>query len=305
MTERFLAIIFLFSSTHFGFSQNELDDSELLSEYDSTELTDLINYYLYIDSIEQTLHYDSVGTISILDGMATLKIPSEYYYLNAKDAKSVLEDAWDNIPSNETRGMLISKHGLLSDSTIAITIELSNEGHVSDQDAESINYTELLAKMQSALIEQNLQRKSDGFDRVTLVGWASPPFYDNVEKKLHWAKEANFSSQEFNTLNYDIRILGRESTIDLTFVTGMDQLEYVKSHVEEIVYGVNFTEGNRYSDYNSKTDRTAEYGIAGLVAGGLVYKAVKIGFLAKFWKLILIGGGALLVSIRKLFRWKK
>ena len=64
---------------------------------------------------------------------------------------------------------------------------------------------------------------------------------------------------------------------------------------------LDYKPGQRYEDFNSSTDRVAEYGLAALI-GGIAAK--KLGLLAvigvalvKFWKIMLIaiavaGGGA-------------
>ena len=44
---------------------------------------------------------------------------------------------------------------------------------------------------------------------------------------------------------------------------------------------VNFTEGNRYADFNGRTDKVAAYGLAALIAGGIAAKA-------GFFKVILV-----------------
>ena len=67
------------------------------------------------------------------------------------------------------------------------------------------------------------------------------------------------------------------------------------------------------ADYNAATDHTAEYGIAGLIAGAAGLKvAAKVGIfalLAKkfaiFWKFILIGILAVGGGIKKLFGRKE
>lgn len=68
------------------------------------------------------------------------------------------------------------------------------------------------------------------------------------------------------------------------------------------------TSGNRYADYNSATDKTAEYGIATLVAGGA---AAKMGlftklfaFLLAFKKPLFMGVAALIYGVSKRFSGK-
>lgn len=78
-------------------------------------------------------------------------------------------------------------------------------GYVEDDDANSINYDDLLKTNQ----EENQQRINEGYSPIQLIGWAAKPFYDNNKKVLHWAKELNFGGDSLNTLNYNLRILGR------------------------------------------------------------------------------------------------
>jgi uncharacterized membrane-anchored protein len=70
---------------------------------------------------------------------------------------------------------------------------------------------------------------------------------------------------------------------------------------------VNFQEGQRYADYNASTDKTATYGLAALVAGGVaakagLFKSLWIGILA-FKKFIIIGLIALAGLIKQVFNW--
>ena len=46
--------------------------------------------------------------------------------------------------------------------------------------------------------------------------------------------------------------------------------------MQEVITFAEFSPGSRYEDYNAATDKLAEYGVAGLVAGGAV--AAKAGF---------------------------
>ena len=80
-----------------------------------------------------------------------------------------------------------------------------------------------------------------------------------------------------------------------------------------------FGAGARYEDFDGKTDKVAEYGLAGLVLGGAgvaAAKLVKVGILAKFSKVILaaliagkkviIGLAVALVAIlKKIFTGRK
>jgi len=143
----------------------------------------------------------------------------------------------------------------------AITYSFEEDGYVKDDDAKDINYTELLDQMKTDTKEANEKRVKDGYEKIQLVGWAQEPFYDNATHKLHWAKEIKFETDSINTLNYNIRMLGRRGVLVMNVISGMDNLPLVKSKMNTILASTDFTKENRYEDFNSSTDKIAEYGI--------------------------------------------
>jgi len=147
----------------------------------------------------------------------------------------------------------------------------------------------------------------EGYGSVDLIGWAKPPRYDAAAHKLYWAKELKFGGEKENTLNYNIRMLGRGGVLVLNVVASMHQLAQVEAATPAILAMVNFQDGHRYADYNSSTDKTATYGLAALVAGGIaakagLFKGLWLGILA-FKKVILVALIAMAGSIKKFFAW--
>src|SRR5205823_5489518 len=119
--------------------------------------------------------------------------------------------------------------------------------------------------------------------------------------------EVRFGNETENTLNYNIRILGRRGGLVLNSVAGMSQLPEIERNTPAILSAVQFNSGNRYADFNPASgDKVATYGIAALVAGGVA--AAKLGFFKGLWVLILgakkfviIGIAAVATWFRKLF----
>lgn len=288
----------------------QAQDEEISLE-DTTGLADKIlesAYKSYVDSITGTFD-KKTGKVVIADGLAEIKVPDGYYFIGKEDSKRLLVDLWGN-PPESVEGVLgaLSKAGVNSitepDSWL-VTVSYEETGYIKDEDAESINYDELLSEMKSETSAANTQRQEMGYGTMELVGWAVPPFYDKKAKKLHWAKELNFGNSPDNTLNYDIRILGRKGVLVLTAVSDMNILEEVKQDMPEILEAVNFEQGNRYADFDPSVDKVAAYGIAGLVAGKVLSKVGFFALIAKFWKFIAVGGVAALAFIRRLFFRKK
>jgi uncharacterized membrane-anchored protein len=257
----------------------------------------------------QSLHFRD-GHIEVPQAKAHFDLGSEFRYLDKADARRVLEDYWNNPPDDGVLGMVVPRHPALDeDGSWVVVVTYADEGYVSDADAAKIDYDELLSDMKESAIEENDARREQGYGTVDLVGWAVPPRYDVGSKKLHWAKELRFEGQKRNTLNYDIRVLGRHGYLSLNAVAGMGELEQVRAGMQQLLPMTGFDEGARYADHNPSTDKIASYGLATLIGGGLAAKAglfAKLGLvLAKFWKLLAIGLVALVGGIRKLLGIRK
>ena len=236
------------------------------------------------EQFEASLKYQG-GAITLPNGVATLRIPASFRYLGPKDASRVLEDAWGNPPGPKTLGMLFPANiGPLQENTWGVVITYEKDGHVSDEDADKIDYQELLASIQGEIADSNKERVKQGYAPLQLVGWAEPPHYDKASHKLYWAKELRFGDSTPHTLNYNIRVLGREGVLILNAVASMNDLASIQKDMQQVLTFTDFVEGQRYADYNPSTDKLATYGIAALIGGAV---AAKTGLLAKLGVLLL------------------
>jgi uncharacterized membrane-anchored protein len=80
----------------------------------------------------------------------------------------------------------------LSDSWGAV-VTFDETGYVSDEDAASTDYDELLSAMQEGTREANAARADAGFGTIDLVGWAERPAYDPATHPVVWAQNLRFS----------------------------------------------------------------------------------------------------------------
>lgn len=257
------------------------------------------------EQIEKSLTYET-GKINLGKNLAIMQVPAGYRYLSAKQSQYVLSQLWGNPPDSTTLGMLFPENqGPFHENSHAIEISYSEEGYIDDSDAKDLDYTDLLTEMQSDVRDGNPDRVQAGYPKVELVGWASPPFYDANTHKLHWAKELNFENSETNTLNYNIRILGRKGYLVLNVIGDISVLPAIKKNINPVLASVDFTKGNRYRDFNPDIDEVAAYGVGGLIAGKVL---AKVGFFAlflKFWKVIIGVVMAAFYYIRKKFFGEK
>ena len=245
------------------------------------------------------------GTIVLPNKVATLHLGEKYRYLDPSETNKLLM-AWGNESDTTTQGTIIANDvDPWSESGWAVILTYDDDGHIDDSDAAEIDYDDMLKDMKEGTEDYNAERKKAGFEAVHLVGWAEKPHYDASAKKLYWAKELNFEGTSGNTLNYDVRVLGREGVLSMNAVATMNSLEQIRGEMRPLIEVAEFNEGYRYGEFNAKTDRVAEYGLAALIAAGV---GAKLGLFAKlgalllaFKKFIILGFIALGAFIKKLF----
>ncbi|QEC40441.1 DUF2167 domain-containing protein [Pseudobacter ginsenosidimutans] len=272
------------------------------NEEDSLAMEKALMKQVY-DSINASMKY-STGTIKLPDGTIELKVPAGFKFLDAAQSQKVLTEFWGNPPSKETLGMIFPENGgPMTEGSYAFVVSYESIGYVKDEDADKINYDDLLKDLREGEKAENEERKKAGYEAIHMIGWASKPFYDKENKILHWAKELQFGTSTDHTLNYGVRILGRKGVLVLNAVATMDELNLVKADIPKVIHIANFTSGNTYSDFNPDVDEVAAWTIGGLVAGKILTKVGLWAVIAKFGKFIVLGiiaiGGWLFSRFRK------
>jgi uncharacterized membrane-anchored protein len=264
---------------------------------DSTELR--------IKEIEQSLIYKK-GVIELESGNATLAVPKGLRYLSKAQSIYVLTDLWGNPADSSILGMLVPENrGVLDSNSWVFTISFDEMGYVKDDDADDIDYDDLLEEQQKEFKEANPDRIKEGYQAIEFIGWASSPHYDQDKKILHWAKELKFGQDSLNTLNYNLRVLGRKGVFMLNAVASMSELPEVKSNIDKVIGSVKFKDGHQYADFLPDVDNVAAWTIGGLVAGKVLAKVGFFLLLAKFWKLIALAITGVGSGIWKYFKRRK
>lgn len=260
---------------------------------------------LEIQQIENSLQYQT-GVISLKDGLAKITVPQGFKFLDAEQAEYVLTELWGNPKTGTTLGLLVpEQYGVLDSNSWVFNVEFDEIGYVKDNDANDIDYADLLKTMQQETLDGNTERTAAGYEPIQLLGWASTPYYDNENKILHWAKEIKFGETDEHTLNYNVRVLGRKGVLVLNAIAGMNNLPEVQNSIATVTGNVAFENGHSYFDFDPKVDEVAAWTIGGLVAGKMLAKVGFFALLLKFWKviaLIVVAAGS---GVLKLFKHRK
>jgi uncharacterized membrane-anchored protein len=224
-----------------------------------------------------------------LGSIATLEIAEGQAFLDGPNTRRFLE-----LTRNPPRD---DRYALVADDWFAI-FYFEDSGYVRDD--ETLDADALLASLKESDANGNRERKRLGMPALHTDGWAVPPHYDPVTKRLEWGVRLR-GEDGHPLVNYTIRLLGRRGVMHAILVSSPDRLEQDVAAFKTTLAGYTFVAGERYAEFRAG-DRVAEYGLAALVLGGAAAVATKSGFFKAFGKLIVVGVAGLGAAIAALFR---
>lgn len=250
---------------------------------------------------EQQLNWVESGTKVEMESKFTFTVPENMVYLNKEDTIKMEQETGDIPTMNEIGSVLPTeeKQGW------ALFMEYVDSGHISDDDQNEIDADALLESYKEGTEEANKQRKPE--EQFHVVGWNVKPAYNASTHELEYSMLLETEQKE-KFLNYKLQVLTRTGHVSFILVTDQENLEKDKQTLRQTILK-NFVvnEGHRYTDFDAKTDKVAEYGLTGLILGGLgLAAAKKLGFLAlilafakKGWILIIVVLGAIGSFVKK------
>jgi uncharacterized membrane-anchored protein len=253
-----------------------------------------------IDLFRSIQWQDGPGT-GQLGTIAEIKIPKGYRF-TGQDGAMKWAELNQNIPSNADMGVLMPKDR----SGWFIVFTYQDSGHVADDEKGELDAAAILESLRQGNNQANEERQRRGWARLDLVGWQSEPAYEDASHHLVWALRVRSEGQE--SINYNTRILGRTGVMSANLIVSPEQLNTAMAPSKQLLADYQFTSGSKYSEWRSG-DKIAQYGLTGLITGGLVVAAAKTGLLAKlgvmiakFAKPLIIAVLALGAGIAKFFR---
>jgi uncharacterized membrane-anchored protein len=225
----------------------------------------------------------------------SMRLDPSLRFIDAEETVRIMIKDWGNpaahVMEQDPLGMIVAQN-FPEKTRWGIVITASHDGHIPDQDADHIQRNNLLQILRKEYLRMNKQRKAAGSAPVTRLDWALEPQYHPESHSIVWAKDLSFGRDGSRTLNYAVRILGRENAIHLNAVGSMDQLEVITQSMQSVLAGSVFDEGFRYEDFNPLYHRTAAYGLTGLVTG---HVQTRISPIENLWQ-NMIGSSNLMVA---------
>jgi uncharacterized membrane-anchored protein len=254
---------------------------------------------------EKPIDWKYGPTIGTLGDVAQISIPDGYKFTDSAGTQKLLELTQNPADGHEL-GALVPVVGQ-NDEVWFVIFEFDDSGYVRDTEKDSLNANAMLASIQKATEDSNKAREEKGWIQFHVKGWSHQPFYDPRTNNLTWAitgysQEAG--KPEEDSVNYSVRLLGRQGVMKVDLVISPKQVDEVLPHFDGLLSGFSFVPGQTYGDWRSG-DKVAKYGLTALVVGGAAAAAVKTGLLLKFWKLIVAAFVALGAFLKRVLNYIK
>lgn len=230
------------------------------------------------------------GTIDVPGGIYQLDLGPEYCALTGSDAAWVFEALWDNLPDPDVAALVFQSGTSPVDDSWAVAVSYYAEGHISDDEADRMDYEAIVQSRREAEPEANRQRREAGLPELMTIGLAGTPGYDKTARALHFSVLLNSPSYEGELLNANAWVLSRHGFVLLNVIGDASHAAAADEAMPNLVRLVSFSEGNRYEDFIPGVDTVAEGGLNALLGGGaqLTLVALGIALLKKFGFLLAV-----------------
>lgn len=246
--------------------------------------------------IYDSIAWEPAGTDAQLGTEAHITIPEGYRFTSRKGTQTLMQ-LYGNLLTQMEQGYV---EPVDDDESWFVVFEYENSGYVKDDEKGDIDADAILAEFKEGDKAANEERQKMGMPALNTVGWLVPPYYNDKTHNLEWALLLESEGQQ--NVNYNIRLLGREGSMNVTVVMGTEEFKAVQDKIPALLEGFAFKPGRTYAEYK-EGDKLADYGLMALLGVGAL--GVGATIFAKFGKVIFAAIAAAAVGalsfLRKLF----
>lgn len=242
--------------------------------------------------VYEEIKWQKGPSVGDLGDTAQVKVPDGYVFADARDTRSIME-----ANHNPTTGREIGFVAADGENWFAV-FEFSDVGYVKDDEKDSLDAEALLSSIKDATAAGNQERMKRGWPTMTIVGWETPPRYNELTHNLEWAIRAQSEGEP--VINHNTRLLGRGGVMEVTLVVDPSLLQETMPKFKAMLAGFDYKQGHKYAEFRAG-DRTAAYGLTGLIVGGGTAALVKTGAFKWIWKALVAAALAIGALAKKIF----
>jgi uncharacterized membrane-anchored protein len=231
-------------------------------------------------------------SVGDLGDTGQVKVPEGYLFADAKDTRTIMEANHNPITGREMGFVAPAGEDWFA------VFEFDDVGYVKDDEKDSLDANALLDSIKQGTEAGNVERRKRGWATMTILGWQTPPRYNDLTHNLEWAIKGE--SEGDPVVNHNTRILGRGGVMEVTLVVDPTRLAETMPKFKAMLDGFEYKQGHKYAEFRAG-DRTAAYGLTGLIVGGGTAALVKTGAFKWIWKAVVAGVVGIGALLKKLF----
>jgi uncharacterized membrane-anchored protein len=246
-------------------------------------------------TIYEEIKWQKGPSVGDLGDKAQVKVPAGYVFADANDTRTIME-----ANHNPTNGREIGFVAPDGENWFAV-FEFDDVGYVKDDEKDSLDTNALLESIKEGTAAGNQERMKRGWPTMAILGWQTPPRYDEITHNLEWAVRAQSDGDPI--VNHNTRLLGRGGVMEVTLVVNPELLAETMPKFKSMLAGFEYKQGHQYAEFRAG-DKTAAYGLTGLIVGGGTAALVKTGAFKWIWKALVAVAAAAGAFVKKLFSRK-
>ena len=243
-------------------------------------------------TLYEDIKWQKGPSVGDLGDAAQVKVPDGYVFAGAQDTRSIME-----ANQNPTTGRELGFVAPDGENWFAV-FEFDDVGYVKDDEKSSLDANALLDSIREGTEAGNEERRRRGWSTMTILGWETPPRYNEITHNLEWAVRAQSDGEP--VVNHNTRLLGRGGVMEVTLVVNPELLAETLPKFKTMLEGFQYRQGHKYAEFRAG-DKTAAYGLTGLIVGGGTAVLVKTGAFKWIWKGLVAAGLAVAALVKKLF----
>ena len=219
------------------------------------------------DAVANAYAKGTLGPATIaLKNTGTLQLPKDFVFVPPEASRRLMHGMGNS--TGDTLAGIVIPAGTYS--SWFITVAVRETGYVSASTLASFDHEEIRGTMRAATRAGNAQRMQLGSSPLDIGAWLEPPIADAKRMSFTTAVrvfESGPSSGDEDSVNLDMLLFGRKSTIEIGLVAGLSNYTQYRAAFDAMAAAVDFVPGERNADYAAGRDQLATH-VLDVVFGG-------------------------------------
>ncbi len=141
------------------------------------------------DTVFEDIKWLKGPSLGDLGTTGQVQVPAGYVFAGAGDTRTIME-----ANQNPTTGRELGFVAPAGENWFAV-FEYDAVGYVKDDEKHNLDADALLDSIKAGTEAGNKERAKRGWPAMTIIGWETPPRYDEITHNLEWAVRAESEGQ--------------------------------------------------------------------------------------------------------------